>query len=393
MTLGRTPDVTFVAHDVGGIGGMERVLSELVSGLLSAGHRVTVVARSCDLPPHPRLRWVRVPGPARPFPLAYPWFLIAGSLLVRRHRRGVLHSTGAIVLNRVDVATVHWCHLGAAAKVDLLTHRRPGLPYQLNGWISLRLSRLGERLCYRPWRVRRLVAVSRGVAEEVADHFPRMRGFISVISNAVDHAVFHPDPAARMRLRRLLGLADDDFVAVFVAGDWERKGLPVVLEAVARTPRCHLLIVGKGDRERYQRLAGQHGAARRIHFVGPAREPAAYYAAADVFVLASAYESFSLATYEAAATGLPLVAARVSGVEDIIVDGWNGWFVERDAGTIAGRLSRLAGDQSLRKTMAERARLSSEPFRWEPVMKSHIRLYLDLLGERSEERAAHSRLA
>lgn len=386
------PDVTIVAHDVGGIGGMERVLSELVSGLLKAEHRVTVVARSCDLPAHTRLRWVRVPGPARPFPLAYPWFLVAGSLLVWRHRRGVLHSTGAILFNRVDVATVHWCHVGAAAKADLLSHRRPGLQYRLNGWIALRLSRLAERMFYRPHRVRHLVAVSRGVAEEIAEHFPPMRGSISLIPNAVDSTVFHPDAAARARQRRLLGLVDDDFVALFVGGDWERKGLPVVVEAAARTPRCHLLVVGKGDTDRYLRLAVLHGAAGRIHFVGPAREPAAYYAAADVFVLASVYESFSLATYEAAATGLPLLAARVSGVEDILADGWNGWFVERDAGSIAGRLSRLAGDQSLRKTMAERARLSSEPFRWEPVVESYIRLYR-VLGEQSGERAAYSRPA
>lgn len=385
--------VTIVAHDAGGIGGMERVLEELINGLLKAGHSVTVVARRCDLPAHARLRWIRVPGPARPFPVAYPWFFIAGSLLVWRHRRGVLHSTGAIVFNRVDLATVHWCHLGAAAKANLFGHRRPGLAYRLNGWIALRLSRLGERLCYRPGRTRRLVAVSAGVEDELAEHFPRLRGYMSVIPNAVDHAAFHPDPAARARQRRLLGLADEDFVALFVASDWERKGLPVIVEAAARTPRCHLLVVGKGDSDRYLRLAGLHGAAGRIHFVGPAREPAAYYAAADVFVLASAYESFSLATYEAAATGLPLLAARVSGVEDILADGWNGWFVERDAGSIAGRLSQLAGDQSLRKTMAERARLSSEPFRWEPVVESYIRQYRDILGEQSGERAAYSRPA
>jgi glycosyltransferase involved in cell wall biosynthesis len=386
-------EVTIAAHDVGGIGGMERVLSELITGLLTAGHRVTVVARRCDLPAHARLHWIRVPGPARPFPLAYPWFLVAGSIQVWRHRRGVLHSTGAIIFNRVDVATVHWCHLGARSKVDLLSHRRPGSWYRLNGWIAIRLSRLGERLCYRPNRVGRLVAVSRGVANEIAEHFPFASGSVSVIPNGVDGAIFHPDPAARARQRERLGLGDEDFLALFVAGDWERKGLPMVVEAAARTPGCHLLVVGKGDSERYLRLAGRYGAAGRMRFAGPARDPAAYYAAADAFVLASAYESFSLATYEAAASGLPLIAARVSGVEDVLVDGWNGWFVERDAGSIASRLLRLASDQSLRKTMGERARLSSEPFRWEPVVESYIRLYRDILRARSVERPAYSRPA
>src|SRR2546425_9427018 len=197
---------------------MELVVGEMVRGLLKDGHSVTVVARTCDLPAHPQLRWVRVPGPSRPFPLAYPWFLIVGSLLVWRHRRGVLHSTGAIVFNRVDVTTVHWCHLGAVAKVDLLSHRRPGFLYRLNSRIALPLSRLIERICYQPHRTRHLVAVSSGVRQEIEEHFSRMRGSISVIPNAVDPSVFHPDPAARARQRRLMGLSEDDFVALFLDG-------------------------------------------------------------------------------------------------------------------------------------------------------------------------------
>jgi glycosyltransferase involved in cell wall biosynthesis len=369
---------------------MERVLGELVSGLVNAGHRVTVVARSCEVPAHSLLCLIRVPGPARPFPAAYPWFFIAASLLVWRHRRGVLHSTGAIVFNRVDVTTVHWCHLGAAAKIDLLSHRRRNVVYQLNGWIALRLSRLGERLCYRPHRAGHLVAVSRGVGEELAEHFPRMSGSISVIPNAVDRTVFHPDGAARKRIRQLLGLGDRDFVALFLAGDWERKGLPVVLEGAARTPRCHLLVVGAGDTDRYVGLAHRHGAANRIHFLGPAREPAAYYAAADVFVVASAYESFSLATHEAAATGLPLLATRVNGVEDILLDGWNGWFVEPEAGAIADRLSQLEGNRSLSMTMGERARLSTDPHGWDAVIEAYLDLYRVTRGERSRASDAYS---
>src|SRR5438445_10564531 len=87
--------VTIVAHDVGTSGGMERQLGELVTGLLERGHRVTVVARRCELPPHTHLRWIRVRGPARPFALAYPWFFLIGSLLVWRRRQGLLHPTGA----------------------------------------------------------------------------------------------------------------------------------------------------------------------------------------------------------------------------------------------------------------------------------------------------------
>lgn len=121
-------EVTIVANDVGGVGGMERQLTELVNGLLAAGDRVTVISWSCDLPPHSGLRWVRVPGPSRPFAISYPWFLLAASVLARLRGRGILHSTGAIVLNRVDVCTVHFCHRAVGSCRHSPAPRTPGSP-------------------------------------------------------------------------------------------------------------------------------------------------------------------------------------------------------------------------------------------------------------------------
>ena len=102
-------DVTIIAHDVGSVGGMERVLAELAIGLRTLGHDVTVIARTCELPPSAGVA-CRVRGPARPLLVAHPWFMLAGSLAVRRWRRGIVQATGAIVINRVDVIAVHYVH-------------------------------------------------------------------------------------------------------------------------------------------------------------------------------------------------------------------------------------------------------------------------------------------
>src|ERR1700675_1575236 len=85
----RQPAVTIVAHDVGAVGGMERVLAELALGLRSRGHEVTVIARTCELPANAGVIFHRVRGPGRPFLLGYPSFMVMGSLAVRRWRRGV----------------------------------------------------------------------------------------------------------------------------------------------------------------------------------------------------------------------------------------------------------------------------------------------------------------
>src|SRR5258708_37591964 len=87
--LGPARQVTIVAHDVGSVGGMERVLAELTVGLAARGHEVTVIARSCVLPEGSGVRFRRVRGPHRPLLLAHPWFMLAGSLAVRRWRRGI----------------------------------------------------------------------------------------------------------------------------------------------------------------------------------------------------------------------------------------------------------------------------------------------------------------
>ena len=86
------------------------MLSELIRGLLDDGYRLTVISRTCKVRAHDRLRWIHVPGPGRPFPLAYPWFFIVGSLITWRKRSGPVLSTGAIVANHVDWTAVHFCH-------------------------------------------------------------------------------------------------------------------------------------------------------------------------------------------------------------------------------------------------------------------------------------------
>jgi len=133
-------DVTIVAHDVGSVGGMERQLAELAIGLRGLGHGVTVIARTCELPVDAEVAFHRVRAPRRPFLLAYPWFMVAGSLAVRRWRQGVVQATGAIVLNRVDAIAVHCCHQVYRAQPN-----RTGWPFRLYANTVGLLARAGEQ--------------------------------------------------------------------------------------------------------------------------------------------------------------------------------------------------------------------------------------------------------
>src|SRR6185437_1620233 len=109
-----------------------------------------------------------------------------------------------------------------------------------------------------------------------------------------------------------LGLPETAFLAVFMGGDWDRKGLADVIRAIAKIPGTELVVVGRGNTAAFQKLAEDEGAGSRVRFVGIQSEPQRYLAAGDAFACPSRYETFSMSGLEAAACGLPLVVVRTN---------------------------------------------------------------------------------
>ena len=372
--------VTIVAHDVGSVGGMERQIAELAVRLRRRGHEVTVIARKCVLPRDSGVTFRRVRGPGRPFLIAYPWFLIAGSLALRRHRSGVVQSTGSIVVNPVDTVAVHYCHCAYSA-----APARPGRLYALYDWAVGVVERSSER-----WYVRRnpsaqLVCVSEGVAEEVRDCFPAAASRVVTIHNGVDVEEFAPGAAAAEgeALRAHLKLEPGALLAAFVGGDWERKGLAAAVAALAQAPEWHLAIAGNGPQRPYEQLAASLGVSERVHWLGVRGDVRPVYAAADAFVLPSSYETFSLVTFEAAASGLPVIAGDVNGVRELITSGENGYLVEPTAELLAARLVALGADPALRAAFGAAAREAASAFTWERMVAAHEELFQRLGAARA----------
>jgi UDP-glucose:(heptosyl)LPS alpha-1,3-glucosyltransferase len=102
------------------------------------------------------------------------------------------------------------------------------------------------------------------------------------------------------------------------------------------------------------------------------------YAAGDAFVLPTAYEAFPLVSLEAAASGLPLLVTRVSGIEDLLRDGFCGWFVAREPRDIARRLNELGSNQALAVRMAAAARAVAAGYSWEAMTDKYRSLYSEL---------------
>jgi UDP-glucose:(heptosyl)LPS alpha-1,3-glucosyltransferase len=371
--------LAFVANAVHRRGGQERAAAEVLSRV-SARVAVTVIARECDLP-GAAVRWLPIRAPSRPSFVRTWAFARAARVAERRAGCTITNSVGAAALD-ADVITAQFCHAAFTARFG-----------GIRGGSGIRAAyqRLAqaafvaeERRAYQSPRLQRVIAVSHGTARELREHYGVAAEKIAVVPNGVDHAVFHPagDDASKGALRDALGLPRDTFLALFVGGDWERKGVRDAIDALAGLADAMLVILGSGDERAMRAHAARAGVAGRVRFAGPTRAPQDWYAACDAFVFPSRYEAFSLVTLEAAASGLPIVAHPINGTEELVAGGVNGWLVPFSADALREKLSLLRDDPSLLARMSAAAVTASQRYGWDRIADEQFAVF--------ESAAAHA---
>lgn len=312
-------------------------------------HEFTVYAVEFENPCPERIQWVRLRLPLRPYVLLYVLYHIMAPLayLYQRVVRGQKYDLVQMVESNLlfgDISYSHFCH-----RLYLSRHwsetKAGGARGMLRG-MAHRAAAMMEPAVYH--RVRRIVAPSRGLMGELTEAYPREETKLSLLPNPVDlDKLQPPSELIRMNTRRNLDIAPNEVALVFVAlGHFERKGLPLVMEAIRDMPDAaiKLLVVGgqRGTVADYRERAEAMGIAHRVRFEGMQRDLRPYYWAADAFILPSCYEVFPLVALEAAAAGLPLVSTRVNGVEEFLEEGYNGLEIERSTASVAAALRRLA---------------------------------------------------
>ena len=107
-----------------------------------------------------------------------------------------------------------------------------------------------------------------------------------------------------------------------------------------------------------------------------------FYHSLDVYICASRSEGTPNPCLEAAACGLPVVTTRVGNMPELIRDGANGFFVERDVDDIAAKLAKLRDDPDLRARLGRAARISVEPWDWKHQATCYDTMFRAILKER-----------
>jgi glycosyltransferase involved in cell wall biosynthesis len=191
---------------------------------------------------------------------------------------------------------------------------------------------------------------------------------IEVIHNALPRDFGRRGDSDRAGVRARYGLPPASAVIAFVGSLIERKGLPVLFEALQPLINLdwYLLVVGDGEeRSRYERLAADMKIGERVRFLGMVRpeEVEAMICAVDILTLPSFMEAMPYVILEAMACGLPVIASDIYGIGEMAVDGETAVLVPAgDAARLSGVLQDLIGDAQFRRRLGGNARLRFEKY-------------------------------
>lgn len=343
------------------------VLAEVMG--LADEHNITVFSDSFDNARPDRVQWVRVPLPKRPGVLRYVVFHVLAPFALRRHARERGQAPQLVQATQgqhvgADVCYAHFCHR-AYLRDRWQSQTASGWLRALR-WLGYRYNAVFEQRAFR--KARAVVAPSRGLAEEIEATYPFLKGKVFAIPNPIDVTAFaRPATFDRGAQHRALGLDEHSPVLCFAAlGDFSRKGLSLVLQAMAQQTsiRPSLIVVGgrAGEIAEFQRQCDELGLQGRVAFTGFQKDVRPYFWAADLFVFPSVYETFALVVMQAMAAGMPAITTRLHGVEDYAVDGENAWIVVREVAAIAEAMQRVLTDPARLKLAAKTAVLSASAY-------------------------------
>lgn len=370
-----TIEIVQIVQELSSVGGVESVATELACAFSRANIANTVVASAVGertiVGTHVErvggwLARIKTRGLLRYLGrfLVVPIFTLLATRAARHHRNAVIVSHGDSLSG--DVLVVH------AVNAQSLAEKRISGDWKwmlnpMHLWVALR-----DRWMIGGLRYRMYVAVSPRVASELQTIYQVPASRIRVIPNGIDLNRFKHDAAAGEAVRREFGIPPGARLLLFAGHEFRRKGLAHAIAALERLPGVWMLVVGSDNPAPYRKMA--HSAADRLVFAGSRTDMPALYAAADAFVLPTAYETFSLVCMEAMACATPVFATPVGGIEDYLVDGVNGYRIDMDGEDIARKISAAFADPGLLAKLREGAHATALGYGWDYVGARYIEL-------------------
>jgi len=245
----------------------------------------------------------------------------------------------------------------------------------------------------------RLVAATINEQNEMVDFFGVPPENISVAPPGVDLARF--SPLDQGRARAYLGMPPEHRMILFVGRIQPLKGIDTLVKALALVKAQHptltkdvcLCLIGgdphpdseleQAELERLRQLEAELDLGDLITLLGAKEQDTLvyYYAAAEMVVMPSHYESFGMVALEAMACGTPVIASDVGGLSFNIEDGFNGYLVPgRNPQALADKIALLLRNKVLRDQLAEQAGEWVQRYSWANIADELLDIFAKTLG-------------
>lgn len=308
--------------------------------------------------------------------LSFAWF---AQRAVQRGHYDIIHTHDRIF--HADLFSMHGVPHSFWTRE--IRGKRPSLFDRVTAWVEKRV--LTDPTC------KFFLPVSTLAQEQYQREFPEAGARFQVVPPGVDLERFSPcaQEEKRQGVREQFHLEDSDVVVLFVGMNFELKGLSTLIAALAevRAKRperpIKVLVAGKGDQDRFRKIAARAGVEDAVIFAGVQNQGIEkFYAASDIHALLSSFDTFGMTVLEAMAAGLPVIISHNVGAKDLVVDGVHGYIVDKNSITeVADRILALLDDHR-RHGMGQAARRVAESHAWTHVAQTINRLYDDILASR-----------
>jgi UDP-glucose:(heptosyl)LPS alpha-1,3-glucosyltransferase len=364
-------------------GGAERYAIALVEQI-AAQHEVHVFAQHIDhqwqgvtyhrLGFHLRRpRWINQLG----FSLATWWATRKGFDVVHSHEN-VWHGN----LQTVHVLPVrHSLFFGKAGLALAKSYLRVATSLRLMSYLWL------EKCRFNPIPGRRVVAVSEALRQSMLQAFPGVRPALDVVTPGVALPSAATTPEVRLAARQRLGLPDQGSCLLFVGNDIRKKGLPTLLQALAKLPATvSLAVVSRaGQREAVAALASASGVAQRVFFLGSQQDMQAAYCACDILVHPTLQDAYGMVVLEAFAYGLPVVVSALPycGIASDLRHLQHAWLLGQpgDALALQDAVATLLADPTLAQQLGQQGAAFARAHAWPQVALHHQQIFEAIVAE------------
>lgn len=338
--------------------GSSRYAVEVSKHFAEAGHEVHVFATQWDKIENKNIIFHKLPIVSNNFYIQEFFIMLVATIFVNLQKKNfsLVYSQPGRFFSP-DIAAAHICFKAQHFADKKTPSLADNLLYFMEG--------------YNLKKAKKIIAVSQKIKKEIIKFYGIPDRKIEVIYNGVNLNEFRSSQKYKKEIRKKYKIGNEKVLLFVGSGE---KGLKELLGALPYLREKFILLVLGKHTEQFKNMVSDK-INGRIMFAGYSKEINKYFAAADVFVLPTFYDSFGLVALEAMACGVPSIISKEAGVSEIIKNKKNGILIEPEPQQIAKAINILMENKILWKKIRKNSLKTAKKHTWENSAEKWLEVF------------------